>query len=230
MNVRNLRRLVLASLVFGLVVGSPATRADPSKPRLDPCAEGVEAALGVDPDEAIRGLDRLAWACSGSEVAVSVAIAVLSRAHWTSDSRGVDVREKAIEVLGLHAMGATGVLGVLERVVEAEGVDERIQVAGKKALSSIRRLADPARREAIAEVDRQRADDDPLLHGRRLRAREVMAEVRRQALRALARRHEQGYRGRTRRNSGYCSAPATARAASRRPAGSRPTSRSRCRR
>lgn len=151
MKVRIRHRLVLASLALGSVfaLGSPATQADPPKPRPDPFAAEVEAALGVDPDAVIPALEGMAERSWNADVSVAVAVAVLSRAHWQSDPRGVDVRVKAIEVLGRQPLSATGALGFLERVVIADGADERIQVAGRKALASTRRLADPARREAI---------------------------------------------------------------------------------
>ena len=151
MNVRIPHRLALASLVLGLVVASSTTRADPRKPRPDPFAAEVEAALGVDPDAVIRALDRMAEHSWNADVSVSVAVAVLSRAHWQSNPIGVGVRVKAIEVLGRQPLDAIGALGVLERVVEADGADESIVVAGTRALASIRRVADPARREAIAQ-------------------------------------------------------------------------------
>jgi len=153
MNVRILHRRVLASLALGSVfaLGSPATRADPPKPRPDPFAAEVEAALGVDPDAVIPALDGMAEHSWNADVSVSVAVAVLSRAHWQSDPRGVDVRVKAIEVLGRQPLDATGTLGVLEHVVRAEGADETIVAAGTRALASIRRVVDPARRAAIAK-------------------------------------------------------------------------------
>ena len=139
MNSRFVRPFVLASIIFGH--GPSATRADPTTPAPASLATVVEGALGTDADASIRALELLAkrWSSDGVvlQVVVSTAITVLSREHWLAQPRGVDVRVKAIEVLGDCGTDASGVIGAVLRIAGAPGTDDRIRRAVVKARAQI---------------------------------------------------------------------------------------------
>ena len=133
MKVRVSTLLLYAGLTLGLAVGSSATRADSPPPATAAFTAAVEGALGTDADEALRPLDLLAKAGAkgglDATVVASTAVTLLSRGHWASAPRGLDVRVKAIEAIGECGLRAIPFADAVDRVVGAPDADSKLKLA-----------------------------------------------------------------------------------------------------